>query len=721
MGYLHQFRNYFLILILCIFSCQMNAQNPNIVTLSEADLANMPLLSLLLKTDYAFVHDPQLTYAILEAVIQRATKTGDFKNLYEALRSKGLYLERQLRFQEALNNYKLAEKAIKGKDNLRFRNIQTDIGISHRKLFQYTQARMSYASLIDSSLYYKDFDNLQRGYCGMGTLYYTVEDFENAIRYYQKALQVVESIKDTTNIYVFLDNLADAYSSAKQYPKALESIEKAVLMATRTHDNESNIFLLERHGRVYADMGQFDDAFAKINQALSLCQDAEHNRDRNNLTIAKAEFYLKQQNTTAAELSFKETLKDLTAVNVDNLTKIYYELGKIYQKKNDISQAERYFTLSKDLAEKNQFLRYEEWNHRALYTISRLKKQDSQALFHFERANILRDSLFNYEKSGSVTELQFRYDLAQRTQELKESELHLNRILMWSGSFAALLTVLALMFIIYMRGQTNRALVDKNTQIERQKAQLEAYNKEILTKNQEIEEQKRLLEESNGMLKQFSYAVAHDLKEPLRNIGNFVAVIKRRYIHTLPSEATEYFNFVTTGVSRMGKMLDGLLKYSMMSMAQIEDIENIHLKQIVDDVTDSLRLVIEDKHAQIITPDTMPDLQMNRIHTTQLLQNLVSNALKFADKTPIVEIRSQETKDNVTFSVKDNGIGIEKQSGTKLFNLFHRLHRNTDKFEGTGVGLALCKTIVEKYGGKIWFESEENMGTEFFVMFPKAA
>ena len=157
----------------------------------------------------------------------------------------------------------------------------------------------------------------------------------------------------------------------------------------------------------------------------------------------------------------------------------------------------------------------------------------------------------------------------------------------------------------------------------------------------------------------------------------------------------------------------------MLSMNQVTDLETINIQDVVSDVKDSLGLIIKEKNAHIIHPETMPILTVNRIHLTQLIQNLVSNALKFVEISPIIEIITKEEKDYVLLAIKDNGIGINPESGKKLFQLFHRLHRDSTRFEGTGVGLALCKTIVEKYGGKIWFESTEGKGTTFFMHFPK--
>ncbi len=681
--------------------------------LTPSEWWTAPYIDVFEDADIIYALHPRVAYQILDVIIQRATKEQLPKWVYEAHRTKGLYLERQLAFQAALDNYNMASNSIKNIERSRFASIQIDIAIMYRSLYRYVDARNVYLKLIDFSIEHKDSANLQNAYCGLGVLFFTVNDYDNAIRYYDKALQKSREMHNYINECVYLDNLSEAYGCRKQYDQAFESITLACHIAETKKDTESLIPLYERYARFYADIGDFDKAFIKINAGLDLCKAGGFIRDHNNLTIAKAELYLKQQNTEAALTTFKTINEKL--INVNSLTKVYYELGKIYEQKNNLTLAEDYFIKSQQLAENNQSLRYNEWNHRALYRIYRLKNQAKEALFNLETANSLRDSLFNYEKSGQVTELQFRYDLAQSERKLQEAEMKVNENRMWMGILMGVLIIFFLVFGYYWQRKRNEVLIVKNQAIHEQKEQLEAFNQEILIKSKAIIEQKRLLEESNAMMKQFSYAVAHDLKEPLRNIANFATLIHRKYLNEMPPAAASYFEFVMSGSTRMGNMLEGLLKYSMMSMNQVTDLETVNMRDIVTEVNENLRVKIEEQKAQIIFPDIMPNLKINRIHLTQLIQNLVSNSLKFVEGNPIIEIGSRKENDDILLYVKDNGIGIHPESGKKLFNLFHRLHRDSTRFEGTGVGLALCKNIVDKYGGKIWFESAEGHGTTFFV------
>jgi signal transduction histidine kinase len=685
--------------------------------LSPAEWWTAPYPDVLNDADKMYVLNPQKAYQILNALIQRATNDGQHKWQYHGYHLKGNYLENQLAYQEALDNYMVASRIAKNKDHEMYADVQIDIAIMYRFLYRYSDARTVYFNLIDFSTQHRDSANLLHANGGLGVLFFTVNDYDNAIRYYDKALQKSREIHDYNYECTYLDNLSEAYGCKKEYTKAFEHIALACQIAEREKDIEAILPLYERYARLYAETEDFDHAFQKIDTALNLSVNTEFMRARNNLIMAKAQLYLKKKDDDAALKTFKTINEKL--INVNSLTQVYFEIGKIYATKKEWALAAFYFEKTRELADKNKFLRYSELSHRELYSIFRARNQAGDALYHLEKANLLRDSLFNYEKSGQMTELQFRYDLTQSEQKLHDVELNANRNMMVIGSLVGVLIILALVYNYNLQKKQNNVLTSKNEAIREQKEQLEAFNREILLKSKAIEGQKRRLEESNGMMQQFNYAVAHDLKEPLRNIASFATLIQRRYLKDMPPTAAEYFEFVMSGSIRMGKMLDGLLKYSMLSLDQVTDLEDVDMNAIVAEVRQNLRMVTEEKDAQIIAPTLLPKVHINRIHMTQLIQNLVSNGIKFVEGAPIVEIGSREDANHIVLSVKDNGIGIDKESGKKLFNLFHRLHQDSTKFGGTGVGLAVCKSIVEKYGGRIWFESEGQGGTTFFMKFPK--
>ena len=258
--------------------------------------------------------------------------------------------------------------------------------------------------------------------------------------------------------------------------------------------------------------------------------------------------------------------------------------------------------------------------------------------------------------------------------------------------------ILFLVYTIQMRGKNLRTLQQKN---------------------QEVEIQYRKLEESNEILSQFAYAAAHDLKEPLRSIGSYIGLIQMKHGKILPDDAKEYMKFVNSGVKRMYSLLTDLLDFSQV-ISQQPGSEEVRPNDILSDVEDNLRSAIETKNAQIVYQPNLPQVKMNRLHMTQLFQNLIGNALKFTDKDPIVRVEAKEENGNIVMTIEDNGIGIKKEYASKVFVLFQQLNKK-EQFDGTGIGLTICKNIVEKYNGKIWFESEENVGTKFYISIPAQA
>ncbi len=672
-----------------------------------------------LATNY-YAFDTKTADFICDYLIERALSSKNTTELYDAYHQKAFNYEKQQWYSEAFHYDSLSAELVKDSDLHTYSYTLIDMAIVQRKLQNFPRSRTIYLTVLELSKKNKDIENQQNALCGLGILYDAAGNMDNAINYFKEALALAEASSDSAKCIVYLNNLAEEFSKNKQYNEALANIERASNIAKTTNDYDSKIYIGQQYAQALADLGRFEEALMKIEETLAQCQGFSIRRDINTLSIVKGDIFLKQRNMNAAVAIFLECLA--RPMNVTHQATVNYELGKIYQDRGEIAKAKPYLIKAQALAEQNQLLGYDEKSHRALYAVYVAEKNSTKALYHLEKANALRDQYFNFEKSAKVSELLFRYDLAQGEQKIKEVELQASRNLMLAGGILSLLLIVSLVYIMYLRSGTYNVLKVKSEKIEQQKAELEIANEAMARKKEELEVQARLLEESNGLLRQFSYAVAHDLKEPLRTMSSFIKIINRRYAPLLPSDSKEYFDFVISGADRMTKMLEGLLRYSMMSMNKKMEVEAFSLSDVVKEVTNSLYVTINERQAKIIFNDTMPMVCMNRLHTVQLVQNLVSNALKFVEQSPVIEIQSHVNEaGQVLFSIKDNGIGIDKDSGGKLFQLFHRVHRDTTRFEGTGVGLALCKSIVEKYNGQIWFESEKDQGTKFFMSLPKAA
>jgi len=238
----------------------------------------------------------------------------------------------------------------------------------------------------------------------------------------------------------------------------------------------------------------------------------------------------------------------------------------------------------------------------------------------------------------------------------------------------------------------------------------------VLRQADELAQLAQDLERSNAELKKFAYVASHDLQEPLNQVANYVQLLEMRYRDRLDEDAQEFIGYTVEGVSLMQTLIDDVLAYSKVDMQGAEfaftDAETALEKAIAN-----LRGRIAESGARI-TRDRLPTVMADGTQLMQLFQNLVGNAIKFrSENPPEIQISAQRTEDAWVFSVKDNGIGIDPQFFERIFVIFQRLHTR-DEYSGTGMGLAICKKIVECHRGRIWVESELGKGATFYFTVP---
>jgi PAS domain S-box-containing protein len=224
------------------------------------------------------------------------------------------------------------------------------------------------------------------------------------------------------------------------------------------------------------------------------------------------------------------------------------------------------------------------------------------------------------------------------------------------------------------------------------------------------------LKRSNEELAQFAYVASHDLQEPLRMVTSFLQLLEKRYSDKVDEDGKRFIGFAVDGAKRMQALIQDLLALSRVQNRAMPD-ELTDSAKVLRDVMQDLQIAIRETGATI-TSDALPTLIADVSQFAQLLQNLIGNALKFHGKDPIrIHVGVNRGPDQWVFSVKDNGIGIEPQFFDRIFGIFQRLHSRTE-LPGTGIGLAVCKKIVERHGGRIWVESEQGRGTTFFFTIP---
>ncbi len=274
--------------------------------------------------------------------------------------------------------------------------------------------------------------------------------------------------------------------------------------------------------------------------------------------------------------------------------------------------------------------------------------------------------------------------------------------------------------------------------VEKRTSELKRVNREL---EKEVREKKRMetilkrqtteLSRSNKELEHFAYIASHDLQEPLRKVSNFTDLLAKRYRKQMDPKADKFIDYIIDGAARMRKLINDLLLYSRIG-TEGKSFQLTDCSKVLDIVEQNLQIAINETKATV-TKNNLPRIEADGTQLMQLFQNLINNAIKFrSDKSPQIHVEAKKILYNKSmsnkgvekreglwlFSVKDNGIGIHPESFERIFMMFQRLH-GRGEYEGTGIGLALCKKIVERHDGRIWVESEEGKGTTFYFELPE--
>ncbi len=526
-------------------------------------------------------------------------------------------------------------------------------------------------------------------------------DLEQAYSYQLQSLNISESIHDVSGVTRANYEIGSILFFQENYKRALDSYQKAYELNVTEKDSFSLYSCLAAIGSTYNRMDMLDSAILYNNKSLQIAHSLEYKTGvayaYHNLA---SDFLMMDSFKNAikfAELSMelKNEIKDLWGISGTHRT-----LGQIYVEQQSYDKAQYHLEEAFKIAEKiNSKPRLVEI-YELCAELHLLKGNHKKANDYLKKYINTKDQIINETSLMKMESSRVHYEVSKKDRQIKllQKDQEVQQF-----KYKATLYIVGLMLLFtlilgysYSKLKTTISL--------------------LAQKNKIIEEQNVALEHSNKELEQFAYVASHDMREPIRTIRSFNGLLGRKYGEVLGEKGSEFIHFIDDASKRMDALLTELLEYSRVH-SRNKTKEIIDLSDPVILAADNLRTALEEENVVLNTKD-LPEVSANKIQMTRLFQNLISNGIKYnknEEKTINIDYKQNGTK--YIFSIQDNGIGIEQKYHEKIFEIFRRLHNNTE-YEGSGIGLATCKKIVEQHNGKIWVESEIGKGTKILFTLP---
>lgn len=543
-------------------------------------------------------------------------------------------------------------------------------------------------------------------------------EFNRALNHYLQGKSICEESGIMRLHGQILSNLGTLYNTLEEYDKAIDVLSQSLRLGEQLGPKGQKIRVqaLNNLGTVYEDLALYDRALECYERALEISMAGRNPISKIASMVSLFSIHVKRREDIEAKSYYKRAFEMAEEEGSEYwLQELYTIYGSFLQEKGDTQEAITYFQKGLSFA-KTLKIREHEMNlhNRLAYAYSYI--QDYQQAFEHKQAyHGIRDSIFNQTKARQLAEVQSTYDMREMTAELEDMrrEEEFARIRMY-GLLAMITLFLVALTALYSRYRIRKRSLFL---LEEQHKEIEDKNKQLELQSQDIQEKNRKLGEINQELGQFAYAASHDLRQPLRTISSYLDLFKKRYREKLDEESQQFIQYASIGAKRMEKILKDLLTYSQVGRSQIHK-EPVDINKVLQQVQYQLALQIAETHTKI-TYDTLPVLEARPTEMVQLFQNLISNAIKFRshDRTPYIFIGYEKSAQEHLISISDNGIGIAPEFEKKVFEMFERQY-SQDQFEGNGIGLALCKKIVDYHEGRLWFNTVPGEGTTFFLAFP---
>lgn len=619
--------------------------------------------------------NPQQTLHYARQSLDIATSTNFISGRIGALNLLGIGSSITGDYVAAIQYLEQAKELAKVTDSFnQLASLTNNLGLMYRRFGQYDKAFKAHLEAVEIAKKTGNTDGLPTYLNNLGEDLLEQGSAEQALEYFERSLEL--SLKDENYIIIGENyrNLGRAYKQNNQPEKALEYYNRSLDYAQKAEDYVGICRALNDIGTIYLDQGDWERSLQLYQNALSISKERNILQERfESLECISHVYYLRKDH--------------LRAIRYGNEALVLYPDTALMGLKQSI-----YKIMADCHAELGYF----------------------EEAYHFhQKHKAVNDYLYNKEKDKQIAglELQFQLDRKEnenqvlRARESEQAAIINQRTI--AGIAIALGFILASL-IAYSLYRSNRRKQEYNKELEQK----------VTERTKALAKSNRELQNSYYEMERFAYVSSHDLKEPLRNINGFAQLLGRILGKEADDEIKECIEFISANARQMNNLIEDILEFSRISKEEKEK-ETIHLHQLIDNVKITLAQKIEEKNARIEVGQ-LPVISGDSSQLLSLFKNLIENGIKYNEsKPPIIKINCTTTQDSeYLFSIADNGIGIEPNYYDQIFEMFKRLHSRRE-YEGSGLGLPICKKIVEDYDGQIWVKSQENHGSTFYFTIPK--
>lgn len=530
-----------------------------------------------------------------------------------------------------------------------------------------------YQKALDLAILEQDWGGITTVCLNAGTIHSRNKDFIKARSYFERAITAAQKANNQGDVAWGYRCIAMTFFKEKKYAKATPFFEKSLKFAKEVNDTRSISFTLGEFAKNHFEMGKKELAEKYALESVRMIKVVGDNEGLMISLYDLMDMYLKMNQPNKAILAGKEALAKQEDVN-----NIHLQL--------DIQEL-----IAEGHAQKQEF--------KIAYEVKELVQAGRDSLEYAKKINLVAELEEKYQSKKKEAENALLRIKQQHQVATIKQQKSINIFLATVGVLLALLGYMT--FNAYKSKQQNNLLLEAKVR-ERTK-ELQLTNKQLVQSNEE--------------LARFAYAASHDLREPLRNITNFTILLHKKLASTLEHEILEMMNMIKKNAEHMNKLILDTLEFTRLS--DIEGAkEAVDLNQTIKNIELSISNTLTKKNAHIELLKPLPVVQANDSLLFSVFKNLIENGITYNESsTPNIKIDYNLKGKNYVFSVADNGIGIRKAYQHSVFELFKRL-QNREKYPGSGLGLANCKKIIDKLGGKIWVESDGQDGSTFFFTLP---